>query len=188
MNRLLLSLLICAGTAFGQASFTLPGVTAGEPSLTVTVSATGVSNLTAWVQTALPNSGWPNAAGQPAATTLSGAINATATTLTLGSTTNLQTCNGLLIDSEVIPVVSVSGNQVTVLRNFTSTIPASHSAGAPVTPLRFGNYTCMVKGLIADGIGNVVQSKLQGAALETQTAAIVAANAAIATAVAGAVQ
>ena len=188
MKTLLFLLLPAA--LFAQATITLPGV-AGESSLQVTVSATAVSNLTAFIQTAGPNSGWPNSAGTPAATTLTNAIaDTTTTTITLASVTNLQLCNGLLIDSEVLGVVSCNAgtNQCTVVRGTVGSTKATHAATSSVTPLRFGNYTCFLKGVLADTIANVVSSKLQGALITAQTAAKATADASIAVIVAGSVQ
>ena len=186
MKTLLLFLIPAA--LFAQVTFTLPGV-ASESSLSVTVSATAVSNLTAFIQATGPNSGWPNSAGTPADTTLSADITSTsATTITLASTTNLQLCNGLMIDNEALGVVSISGNTVTVVRGTVGTTKATHAANAPVKVLRFGNYTCFLKGAWADTVANVVNSKLQGTLVTAQTAAIATAQANIAATVAQSIQ
>lgn len=184
----LLLFLISTVTATAQVTVTLASVAAGEPALSVTVSSTGVSNLTAWIATAPPNLGWPNSAGVPVNTTLASGVNAAVTSIPLTSGTNLQTCNGLLIDSEVMAVVSVSTNTATVIRASASTSAATHSSSAPVTVLRSGNYTCQMKVFWADGIVHVTNSKLQGAAITAQTAAKATAEASIAATLASAVQ
>lgn len=163
-------LLILAASAFPQTTFTLPSVAPGEPALSVTVSATGVSNLTSWIASIAPTNGWPNFAGLPSNTTLSADLTLNATSVSLASGTNLTTCNGILIDSEVIAVVSGTG-PFTVIRGSAGTSKATHTAGSTVTVLRSGNYTCWLKMAWADALTGVTNAKLQGVALTTQTRA-----------------
>ncbi len=179
--------LLFSLSAFAQATFTLPGV-AGEPNLSVTVSADAVTNLTAFLGVLAPTSGWPNSAGIPADSTLSSGVNASTTSIPLASASNLRMCNGLLIESEIMAVVSVSGNTVTVIRAGLGTSGVTHAQGAAVKVLRFGNYTCFLKGAWADTIANVVTQKLQGTFLQAQQAAIAAAQANVAASAAAAVQ
>lgn len=182
-------LLTFAALAFSQATFTLPSVAPGEPALSVTVSATGVSNLASWIAVTTPIAGWPNIAAIPQNTVLvSDLTSATATTVNLAISANLATCNGLLIDSEIMAVVSATSNPVTVIRGSAGTVAATHAANAPVTILRSGNYTCWLKTAWADALTGVARARLQGAALTAQTAAVNAANAAIAATVAQVVQ
>jgi hypothetical protein len=180
-------LLAFATLAICQTTFTLPSVAPGEPALPITVSATGVSNLTAWIALATPIIGWPNTA-LPQNTTLATALtDTTGTSVNLTASGNLAVCNGLLIDSEVMAVASTT-NPVTVIRGSAGTAAATHAANAPVTILRSGNYTCWLKTAWADALTGVARARLQGAALTAQTAAVNAANAAIAATVAQVVQ
>lgn len=188
MKNIILSALILAGSAFSQTTFILPSVAPGEPALSVTVSATGVSNLTSWIASIAPSTAWPNSAGAPQNTTLAVALtDTTGTSVSLASATNLATCNGILIDSEVMAVVSGTG-PITVIRGSAGTAKATHAANAPVTVLRSGNYTCWLKTAWADALMGVTGSRLQGAAITAQTAAKAAADASIASTVAQVVQ
>lgn len=172
---------------FGQATFTLSGI-AGDGNLSVTVSADAVTNIQAYISGTAPSSAWPNGAGIPSDTKLNGAAGSNAASLTLQSAANVQPCNGLQVDSEIYVVLSVNGNTVSVQPGRVGTVTAAHSNGTAVHVLRFGNYTCFLKGLWADSIGAIEQSKLQGTALAAQTAAVAAANAQIASIVSQAVQ
>jgi hypothetical protein len=69
------------------------------------------------------------------ATTLSGAINASVTSLTVASATGWPTTGDfrILIDSEILLVTAVSGTTFTVTRGAESTTAASHSDGAAIT-------------------------------------------------------
>lgn len=62
-------------------------------------------------------------------TTLSAAITATQTTLTVASATNIAAGGALFIDHEVLEVVSVSGTTITVSR---TQRPAAHASSAVV--------------------------------------------------------
>lgn len=187
--KLLASMFLLSYSCYGQATVTLASVAAGEPSLPVTFSATAVTNITAWIAATPPNGAWPNTVGNPNNSTLASAVtDTTATTISIASATNLVQCNGIKIDSEVMAVVSVSGNTVTVIRGSAGTTAATHLVNTPVTVLRVGNYTCQMKVLWADGTASIVRSTLQGAAITAQTAAKAAADASIATTVNQSVQ
>ena len=60
-------------------------------------------------------------------------FSASDTTLTVASSTDFDVADVLLIDSELITIQSVSGNDVTVLRGQLATSAASHAAAAPIT-------------------------------------------------------
>lgn len=62
-------------------------------------------------------------------TTLNGSITATQTQIRVASATNVQANGGFYIDHEFMPVVSVSGTLVTVVRNQR---PTAHGSGAVV--------------------------------------------------------
>jgi len=68
-----------------------------------------------------------------ASTTLNGAINATATTITLTSTVGLATSGFIKVDNETIVYSNISGNQLlNCSRGQANTVAASHSTGASV--------------------------------------------------------
>ena len=60
-------------------------------------------------------------------------FSASDTTLTVASSTDFDVADVLLIDSELLTVQSVSGNDVTVLRGQLATSAVSHAAAAPIT-------------------------------------------------------
>lgn len=188
--RSALILSFWAATALAQSTFTLPALPGNnEQALSVTLSATATSNIIAWLESAPPNAGWPNSAGQPANTTLGAAITTTGqTSITLVTATNLQPCNGLFIGSELMQVASVVGNTVTVLRAMIGTTATTYTNGTAVTVTRGGGGTCFLKEALADSVQSVVNAKLQGAAITAQTAAITSAQSSIAATVAAAVQ
>ena len=60
-------------------------------------------------------------------------FSASDTVLTVASSTDFDVADVLLIDSELVTIQSVSGNDVTVLRGQLATSAASHAAAAPIT-------------------------------------------------------
>lgn len=66
-------------------------------------------------------------------TTLRGTISASDTIITVSDATRIEANMLLTIDSEIVSVTSVSGNNLTVVRGFDSTTAASHSSGRTVS-------------------------------------------------------
>ena len=159
-------------SVFGQATVNLQ-VIASEPPVAVTFSAEGVAAIT--------NLGLSVVASGVSATTLTSAINSSATNIAgnLSSTTGIAGGMGLKIDNEAMLVLSNG----TVQRGTYGTTPAAHSAGATVTVLRSGDYSQQLANILADTTKNAGTST-PGPTVTAQQAAIATANAAIATALA----
>jgi len=73
-------------------------------------------------------------------TTLSGAITATATTITLASGTGFTAGNFVYVDNEVMRIVSVSGANITVQRGQLGTVARAHANAEPVITGAAGHF------------------------------------------------
>ena len=184
MKTILIALLSVA--AFAQTvPISVPG--AGEPSVNVVFNSTAVSNLAANVTSTPASTLWPNVATSvPQSTTTTSAMGTTDTTAALASVTGISVCNGLLIDSEAMLVTGVA--PLVLQRHMVGTAAAAHAANAPVTVLRTGSYTCLLKSLWVDQVMMLIQSKMVAAAAVQSQASLAAQTAAIAAVAAGAVQ
>jgi len=112
-------------------------------SRTACASITGNANLT--------NDTFTGAAGpftvtgtgpqSPTASTLSAAITASATTIPLASTATYASAGRIMIDSELIDYMTISGNSfINVRRGAGGTTAVAHASGAPV-----GQYQCTLQ-------------------------------------------
>lgn len=184
MNKLSLALLFSAA-AFAQ---------------TITVA---VGNITVTFEQAAAYESWRMTQLSALTTpiTLTGALDTGATkTFTLtGDLTQLAVGNEILIDSEMMPITVISGQNVTVTRNaytistFTISTPVAHTAGATVGKLKNASAVAGFKAHVAEMVWQVVvqyctANPAKCPAYQAQLQAHSNADAAIAALKAGAVQ
>jgi len=156
---------------------------------TTVVTATFTVNTNALNDVFVWNHGIPNVVpGQFLASslTLTNAITATATTLTLtGSLTGLPATGIAVIDGECIPYSASGGQGLTLTRSAPqNTVAAAHLAGAVVNVEKYSTPGAILFALLAPGLIQVSQSlgpnsALLGTALNTQQNAASAYQAAI---------
>jgi len=111
--------------AAGQGTVELAGVSFTDLTNTHTISA-GTLTLFYW-----------NELNGPAAVTLAGALDASATSITLSAGVSAQAGDLVQIESEIVEVTASQsgGTQLTVVRGSHGTTAAAHNAGALVYPL-----------------------------------------------------
>lgn len=89
-----------------------------------------------------------------AQTTLSAAIDATQTQITVASATGITTSTTLLVDQEFMDVTAISGTRVTVFRGRGGSIQQAHESAAKVQTLAAGSvYTVARVGPCTVGSG-----------------------------------
>jgi hypothetical protein len=175
MTKKLLFSLLLALPIFGQA--TVPIQMPGDAAVQVTLSAQAVTSMISAIeQTTIGVS----------PTTLNGALTSTATSVTLTSGAGISTCNGLMVDSELMVVTAVSGNTVTVTRGTIGTTAASHLTGAKVTITQSGNGSCWLANLMANQV-NIAMTTFPASTITAALAAIATQQATIASTVAAGV-
>lgn len=116
-------------------------------------------------------------------TELTAAISAVATSITVKDATIFVVGDHFMIDNEEF-IVTGAG---TASRGAVATVAAPHALGAPVRVLEWANNVVLLKQFIRGGIVSILRST-PSAAIATAQATIVAQQAAIANAEAGAVQ
>lgn len=177
--KYLLSLVLFSFAAYGQVTFTIAIAT--DPSVSVTMSAEAVSSMTSNI------TGTVGPGTSP--TTLTANATNSQTTFQVASVLGVTTCMGILTGSELSMITGISGTgpyTLTVVRGTVGTTKAAHSSGDVASYAASGNGTCLLVGLLSQMIQNTMVNK-PGPLVTTQQAAIVTANATIATAVAAGV-
>ena len=178
--KTLLSLLFSA-CAFGQVTFNIQVAT--ESPVAITMSTEAVASGTNTIMGTVGPGTSP--------TTLATAVTTTGqTAIQVNNIIGVTTCMGLLMGSELSTVTGISGSSppytLTVIRGVIGTTKSTYSNGTAVSYTAWGSSSCYVAGLfaIAAQLGMVNKP---GPAVAAQQAAIVTANATIATTVAAGV-
>lgn len=121
------------------------------------------------------------------ATLLAAPIDASATTIELGSDIIGAVGQAIVIDGESMLITAVNGTQRTVTRGRLGTTAAAHSQEATVNVQRYPTLAAFVREAITEAVAAAMQRHPAGVLL-TRRAEIAAAEAAIRNATAGAVQ
>lgn len=175
--KAILLFIVVSLSAFGQA--TVPIQVPGESAVSMTLSAEAVSAITAFIKSVTINT--------PVAVTLDGDITSVATTINVSSSSGITTGMGAVIQSEISIITAINGNALTVSRHAIGTSAAAHTSGTPVTFLRSGSYSVFIANTVSDAVVNSLTAtpgpvvSAANAAISTQRAVIVAAQAAAVT-------
>jgi hypothetical protein len=152
--------------------------------VTFTINTAALNDVYIW------NHGIPNVVpGQflTSSLTLTNAITASATTLTLtGSLTGLPATGVAVIDGECIPYTAAGGQALTITRTGPqNTVAAAHAAGAVVSVEKYATGGALLFAVLSPGLTQVsislgANSQLLGTAFNTQASAATAYQTAIA--------